>query len=108
MIPLDAAAQADMRPVPDDWGPDVTDLGSVLRWQGRVSLNGKMVALEIGLRPGTTESRTADLEELRRASWTLNELARLGRFDLLTPFRKDRHDPSGRPVSVPTLPKAEA
>lgn len=91
-----------MRPAPDDWAPAVMDRGVSLAWEGAVTIDGQTIALEVGLRPRTPEERTAALEELRRTSWTLTELARLGRADMLTPFRKDRHDPRRRPVSVPT------
>jgi hypothetical protein len=103
VIQLDAEAQSAVQDVPADWGPDVVDDGRTLKWEGRVQLDGRMVSLEVGLRPRTDQERAEALEHLRRTSWTLTELARLGRGDLLRPFRKDRHTATGRPVSVPTL-----
>jgi hypothetical protein len=104
---LDAEAHGQVQPVPSDWAPQLLEQkGGVLKWEGRVQLDGKEVALEVGLRPRTPEDRVRDLQLLHKESWILTELARLGRSDLLAPFRKDRHRPSLRPVSVPDKPKA--
>lgn len=80
--------------MPEDFDPQFTDDGLVLRWVG--SINGARYA--VGLRPARTAEAIAKAQDdLRFGVWQLHEFARLERPDLMQYASADRHADGRRP-----------
>lgn len=80
--------------VPDDFDPVIadtskpTDPRAVLKWSGTIS----GLKYELGLRPARSDSQIDQAKaDLRYGAWQLQELARLGRADLMTFALATRH-----------------
>ena len=77
-----------MRPMSADFSPKFDDHGNYLRWSATLDVDHHgQIDVEIGFH-GSGESGPS---HLRASAWQAMELARLGRIDLLSHCRVDRH-----------------
>ena len=83
-LPSDVAAL--LRPTPTDFLFKIEDHGHYLRWSATLDVDHHgQIEVELGFHGSNGHSH------LRASAWQAMELARIGRLDLLSHCRVDRH-----------------
>jgi len=107
---LSVPAGVDINPMPVEFSPNIEDSAKTYAWRGAVNVetatSREQMQLEFGYRKtGNASQDAALLKTLRSEIWIAQELARLGRTDLLANYSADRHK-APRTVSQPEIPPA--
>lgn len=103
MTPIPDALRAHFNPMPPDFAPSIMEMPKAWAWRGRVEIASPGRVDKVECEYGLPKSMGHTAAELRAFVWEIMELGRLGRGDLLTFARVDRHSkrPAPLPVSIP-------
>lgn len=93
-----------IRPIPNDFKIAFDDHGRYVRWTATLIVEGHgPLDVELGYSKASGKADEAkEQANLRASAWQAMELARLGRLDLLSHCRVDRHK-RDRPISRPQI-----
>jgi hypothetical protein len=93
MRQLHPVLATNIKPVPADFAPTFEDRGKYVRWADTLTVPGHgPLEVELGYsKAGGKADISKEQANLRAKAWQAMELARLGRLDLLSHCRVDRH-----------------
>lgn len=99
--PIPDSVREKMLPMPPDFRPVVQQDNDRMWWRGRVTTKIGDRVDQLQVEYGFSKRSGQDASEIKRVAWEIHELARLGRGDLISYARQDRH--TARAVTKPTI-----